>query len=248
MKQFKKIVPTLLYYFPTIPFRIIINSRYVDLLYEMYQFANELGFKYFTFILDFNNRNYTRPNENINDTHTPWQPEHTVILQQQLDLIVQDLLLSYENNIKRTQILEFNKILSFLLNKKFFTPENMQCQLFNNRTLTTLYSESLDGYCLKKEFPDIHILKEQVMNEYDLLNHQCLLNPQCDLFEYCCTTCCIQNGYYKTQRFFDFDELECIVNYTCYNAILKLLSIGNELCKDSFLYQQYISDMMQEGG
>lgn len=243
MKQLRKILPTFLYYYPRVPFRIIINHRYVDLLYKMYKFAEELNFPYFTFILDFNNRNFIRPNEK-EKKYDPWLPEHTKILQEQLDLICQEILMGYIQEIKKPQIIALNNIISFLLNEIDFSPEIMRCQLFNERTLTTLYNNTLDSYCLKREFPDITILKQQVQQEYNSLNHQCIKDNNCDLFEFCCINNCIQNGYYQDGRFFNFDELECIVNKSCYNMALKLLTIANETCKDSFVYQQYIFEMM----
>jgi len=78
-------------------------------------------------------------------------------------------------NKKRTQILEFNKIISFLFNEKNFSPENMQCQLFNNRSLLTLYNNNdnkeSEQYCLSGEFSDISVLRQELMNQYNSLNH-----------------------------------------------------------------------------
>ena len=51
-------------YFPKTPFRIIINPRYVDLLYQQYLEAENLGFRYFTFILDFESRPERKLNKN----------------------------------------------------------------------------------------------------------------------------------------------------------------------------------------
>lgn len=252
MKQFKKIVSNLLYYFPMTPFKAIVNARYVDLLYQTYCFANDLGFPYFSFILDFNNRKREIYNEKQKEAYLEWTDKHTKILQEQLDLIVQDITINFLMNKKRTQILEFNKIISFLFNEKNFSPENMQCQLFNNRSLLTLYNNNdnkeFEQYCLSGEFSDISVLRQELMSQYNSLNHQCLLDKDCPIFEYCCTTCCIQIGYLKNQQFFNFDELECIVIKNCYKAVLKLLDISNEFCKNSFLYQQYVLDMMKEGG
>ena len=239
MKQFKKIVPTLLYYFPLTPFRIVVNARYVDLLYQVYQYANELGFLYFSFILDFNQQenktfNYDRLLKN-------WTEEHTHILEQQLDLIVIDILSNYKNNIKRTQLIEFNNILKDLFNPQEFTPENMECQLFNKRNLVSLYTRDTNNYCFGKDFPDMDELKNEILKEYNQLNHHCLLDSNCGLFEYCCKNCCIQVGYYQTGKFFTFD----ILKKSCYKAILKFLSVGNDTCQDIFLYNQYILDNMQ---
>lgn len=248
MKALKKIIPTFLYYFPTTPFRLIINARYVDLLYQVYQFANELGFPYFTFLIDFGHRDFDKPNEKPKNNYLKWEEKHTEILEEQLMLIVNNILSSYKQGIKRTQVLEFNQILQYLFNETKFTPENIHCQLFNKRSLTTLYNNDLEGYCLKREFPDIEELKIAVMDEYNSLNHICYLDEKCPMFDYCCIHCCIQSGYYKSKRFFDFDTIECLVIKSCYKAILKLLSVGNDECKDTFLYQQYILDMMEQGG
>ena len=248
MKTLKKILPTFLYYYPGTPFRIIINARYVDLLYQMYQFANEQGFSYFTFLIDFGHREYNRPNENKPINYLKWEDKHTKILEQQLELIVKDILMGYKYDIKRTQLVEFNKILSFLFNTKEFTPENMECQLFNERSLSSLYNEDINSYCLKKDFPNIKELRTKVIEQYEQLNHKCLLDDNCPLLDYCGMNCCIQNGFFKSGQFFDFDELECIVVKSCYKAILKFLAVGNDVCQDSFLYRQFILDTMGSGG
>ena len=248
MKKLKKIIPTLLYYFPKTPFRIIINARYVDLLYQIYKFANELGFPYFTFLLDFSHRNYIKLDTTPKENTIQWQDKHTQILNEQLELIVKDILTSYMYNRKRTEIIPLNKILKFLFNKKTFTPENLECQLFNNRTLTTIYNNSLSSYCLGKDFQDITVLRDNVIQQYELLNNECILDKECPLFEFCCCNCCIQNGFYKSGQFFDFDELECIVYKACYKMALKFLAVGNDICKDSFLYKQYLLNLIEQKG
>jgi hypothetical protein len=76
----EKILPTLLFYFPDTPYKIIVHPRYVDLLHEMYRDAAELGFKFFSFILDFE----SRP-ERILDKNKEliyWNDNYTEILQQ----------------------------------------------------------------------------------------------------------------------------------------------------------------------
>ncbi|MGN1326577.1 MAG: hypothetical protein ACI4VQ_00600 [Clostridia bacterium] len=72
----KSIVPTLLFYFPTTPYRIIVNPRYVDLLYQYYLTAEQLGFRYFTFILDFE----SRPSNTIKGIK--WSEKYTKILEE----------------------------------------------------------------------------------------------------------------------------------------------------------------------
>lgn len=74
MKKLREILPTLLYYFPNTPYRIIISPRYVDILHEMYLFAESLGFRYFTFILDFE----SRPNAPLKkDFVIEWNDDYT---------------------------------------------------------------------------------------------------------------------------------------------------------------------------
>ena len=70
--KIKKIIPTMLYYFPMTPFRIIVNPRYIDLLYQQYLEAERLGFRYFTFVLDFE----SRPDRKLNKDTIVWEEKH----------------------------------------------------------------------------------------------------------------------------------------------------------------------------
>lgn len=85
IEKLKEILPTLLWYFPRTPFRIIVSPRYVDCLHQMYLYAEQLGFRHFTFILDFE----TRPSNPIKN---PWTVNDTKKLQEELNKIVLEIV------------------------------------------------------------------------------------------------------------------------------------------------------------
>lgn len=247
-KKLKEIIPTLLFYFPTTPYRIIINPRYVDLLHEMYLEAVNLGFKYFTYIIDFE----SRPGRTIpkDKQMVYWTEEHTEILAQQIDLILTDIITGFIEGKAYPQSIEINKAFNFILNEKPYVPENIPCALFDNRTLTTIYdSDDEDKNCMTgiPEFQNLNNLKEALATAYQQQNHQCMKDPKCPAFEYCAFTCCPQLSYTQRSGFFDFDELECVVNKVSYQAAIKLLSVCNELCPDSSLYRNYLNTFNYDG-
>lgn len=240
-KKFKEIVPTLLYYFPTTPYRIIINPRYVDLIHEMYCEADRLGFKYFTCILDFESRP-GRDDIKKDKKLIYWEDKHTEILRQQFDLILQDILVGFQMDIKRPEVIEINKVISFLFDQKPFHPDNLPCQLFNERSLTTLYkTDALNESCMEHLFPNLTIAKHELQEAYNAQNHKCMLDKNCPAFEYCALTCCPQSCLTRNGEFFHFDELECILNKVSYESAIKLLSIGNDMCANYKLYKNYLN-------
>ena len=241
-KRLEQILPTLLFYFPNTPYKIIIHPRYVDLLHEMYRDAAELGFKFFSFILDFE----SRP-ERILDKNKEliyWNDNYTEILQQQMDLILADIITGYAQGINYPRIVELDKVIGFLLDYKEYEPKNIPCQLFQNRSLTTLYhADHLDYHCFsgtKEEFKDLKNVEQTLIYEYKNHNKQCSKDKNCEAFEFCAFQCCPQLSYAKYEKFFEFEYLECVLNKICYNSAIKLLYICYEECNDSILYNNYL--------
>lgn len=241
MRQLKKILPTLLYYFPQTPFRIIVNPRYVDLLYEQYLEAEQMGFKYFTFILDFECRPDS-PKKGV-----IWTDEDTKVLQEQFDLIIQEILLGFHEGIKKPQVIEINKIVQFLLKQTPYDVNNLPCQVFVGRSNYTIQNPEDDSYCMSLYYPDMEDAKKALYDAYQERNHQCLKDPNCPAFEYCAQSCCPQYCLAKNNQFFDFDDLECATNKIMYQLGLKFLSIANECCPDSQLFKQYINQFDYPG-
>ena len=238
-KQLKQILPTLLYYFPYTPYKFILNARYVDLLYEIYQDADRLGFKYFTYIIDFGHRKIN------NKDYQKWEEKHTQILQQQLELIVEDQIFSFINNVKKPELTIFNELLTFFnKNIKEYDPEYLKCKLFNQRSLISFHDAHKEQIknCLSFDFPDLNVLYHKLLEEYNSLEQKCPKDNQCPAFLYCSLNCCPQRSFIEHNTFFDFDILECYINKTAYNALIKFLLLGQEFCKDNFLYNSYILD------
>lgn len=234
-KKLKSILPTLLFYFPLTPFRIIVNSRYVDLLYEQYLEAERLGFKYFSFILDFGQR----PNKLITN---PWTEEATQILDQQIALIIQDIILGYKNNIKKPELTDINKIIYFLLKQKPYSPENYECGVFNGRDTSSILSNDKNISCFGNK--DLNQIYKTLEQEYKKCNHKCQKDNNCFAFEYCAQTSCPKGALEYNHQFFQPEELECIQIKVLYYNTLKFLDIMNqEENQDYFLYQKYINNL-----
>lgn len=239
-KKLKEILPTLLFYFPKTPFRIIVHPRYVDLLYQQYLEAEKMGFRFFTFILDFE----TRPEKEVmkDKPKIIWQEADTVKLQKQFDLILQEIIFGFYNGIRKPQIVELNKVLKFLLKGQKFNTKELPCQVFNNRTLTTLYG-SEGHHCMYAFYPDLKDAEKALNEAYQKQNHKCPKDNECPAFEYCAMTCCPQLCLINKKNFFEFDDLECALNKVVYLSALKLLNICNETLSDNFLWIRYLKEI-----
>ena len=234
-KKFKEIVPTLLYYFPTTPYRIIVNPRYLDLLYQQYLTAERLGFRYFTFILDFE----CRPSKTIKGI--TWNDTHTEMLREQLDLIVQEIVLGYEAGIKKPQVVDIDKVISFLFNQKPFTPDELICKVFDGRTLYTVSNRETEVYCMSGSYPERQDAWQAIMDAYNALEGKCPTDANCPAFDYCATQMCPKDSLDTYGQFFKGEELTCITTRVCYESALKLLAAANELCPDSMVYKKYLN-------
>lgn len=238
-KKLKEILPYLLYYFPTTPFRIIVNSRYVDLLYEQYLEAERLGFKYFSFILDFDQR----PSKLIADR--PWDDSATEILQQQLDLILQEIVIGFEEGIRKPEVVGLNQVLRFLFNQKPFSTNNYECQVFSGRdSFSLLGVEKPASSCFGDV--DLNNIQQQIEDAYQQCNHQCPIDKECEAFEYCAQTSCPQSAYNAYGDFFHKEDLECLQIKLTYEMGLKLLVLLQD--NNTKLGQRYLLKQMEEGG
>lgn len=236
-KKLKEIIPTLLYYFPSTPYRVIINQRYADLLHECYLDAQRLGFKYFTFILDFKGR----PG-NEKDNEKPWSDEATEILRKQMNLIILEIIEGFRQGIAKPEIIEINKITKFLLEeKKSYDPNNLPCQLFAKREMTSAYDPGRFENCMSSVYPNLEDAYNALLEAYQKQNGKCQLDENCGAFEYCANYSCPKNALDYQGAFFKFDIMECVVNKICYEAALKILQASNEYCPESKLYTKFLN-------
>lgn len=244
-KQLKKILPTMLYYFPQTPFRMIIHPRYIDLVYKQYLEAEKLGFKYFTFVIDFE----TRPEKEVRKDKKiiKWNNEHTEKLQEQFDLIVQEIVMGFKLGIQKPRVVEIDKVIDFLINNKSFNTKDLPCQVFNDRSLSTLYNED-SHHCMYVKYPNIEDAEKALNEAYEKQNHKCSHDENCPAFEYCALTCCPQICLLIRSGFFDFDTLECAQNKVVYQSALRLLALGNEFAADEKLYKRYLNKIMTYKG
>lgn len=234
-KQFKKILPTLLYYFPKTPFRIIVNPRYVDLLFNQYLEAEKLGFKYFTLILDFE----TRPAFVCNGQKA-WSDNDTKMLQEQMNLIAEQIILGFQQGVSKPRVVEIDQAVKFLLDNKPFSVDNFPCQIFAGRTMLSVQSAKQTGHCMGAAFPDLEDLRVAINKSYEKTNGKCPEDEECPAFEYCAIKACPKNSLDYAGDFFRTEKLECAVNKVAFQTALMVLSICNEDCKDAPLYLKYI--------
>ena len=164
-----------------------------------------------------------------------------------MDLILEDIIQGYMQGISRPRVTDLDKAIKFLLNKEPFNPDNLPCQVFNERTLNTLYNPEISNNCFSGCFSCLDDVKIELMNAYNNHSHICDKDQQCQAFEFCALICCPQNSYTQRSGFFDFDDLECVVNKISYYGAIKLLSICNELCPNAKLYHQYINSFIYPG-
>lgn len=243
-KRLKKILPRLLYHFPEVPFRIIINSRYVDILYDQYLEAEQAGFRGFCGILDFEQR----PSQPLPGKKS-WNDSATQVLRQQYMKIAEEFLLGLEAGVWRPRLVDVEKAMTYILRRGEgdFTPDQLQCRVFDGRSNYTVGSGTEKaGYCMSATFPDINDFKKAMEEEYAERTKD--MTPDKKLaFDYLCTHGCPKNGYDATGKFYDFEELEFIYHTVCYEVGLALLQIGTETLSENPLFQEWIKGLVGKG-
>lgn len=238
-KKIKEISPILTYYFPQVECKVIINNRYVDLLYDIYLDMEKLGFQQINFILDFN----ARPQVEGTKKHIQrlWDDNDTKILKEQFDLLVKEILLRFSYNKKFMRISNIDKIIQFLLlDIKEYSPDNLVCNVFKGRTLETLQNEK-ERHCFEGHYDKLEDAYFALIEEYNKTNGICPLDSSCPAFLYCANNNCPISSYQCTGNFFGCDTLECIISKISYEAAIKILTIANDICTDSSSYKNYIN-------
>ena len=240
MKKFKEICPSLLYYFPETPFKMIISPRYVDKVYETYLFAERLGFKSFNLFMDFNCRTY-----DPSPIKTPmWTEDDTEELAKQLDLIGLEILMGWKIGVERMHVTNCDNILSWLLSNNEFDLYKYPCQVFNKRSLSSIFGEE-EGHCLEQWFDSLDEAKEALLKEYNNNDGKCPKDPNCECFPYCANNNCIANALKQYYKFFEIEDQECIFNKVAFNMIMKVVAIANEECPNSLPYQLYLRGLKE---
>ena len=244
-KKIKEIAPTLIYYFPNVICKIIINNRYVDLTYQTYLDMEQLGFRNATFILDFNSRPYLEGTSK--QIQRVWNEEDTKILSEQIELIVQEIIYGFKINKRRMGLTNINDIIKFLMsNIKDYSPHNLICGVFNGRTLETLQNTK-DRSCFDGKFETLDDAFNALIQEYKECNGKCVIDPECPAFLYCANYNCPISSFLTTGKFLGSDTLECILAKESYYSALKILSICNDICPDSKAYRAYLNEFNYTG-
>jgi hypothetical protein len=132
------------------------------------------------------------------------------------------------------------------LAQKAYDVNKIPCQVFAGRSNYTLQSPD-NGYCMGLYYPNLEDAKEALQKAYEERAHKCLKDAGCPVFEYCAYSCCPKNGLDRSNNFFDFDNLECVLNKIVYESAIKLLSITNDCCADAQLYQRYLNQFDYPG-
>lgn len=245
MKRFKEVIPTLLYYFPRVSAKLILNPRYVDLLHDQYLRLAKIGFRFININLDFE----SRPDRAKTGRSITWSDKYTKILYEQVDLIVKDITLGFKNGIKYPSVQNLDKVIAFLLAKNTsFDPKKTPCQVFSGRTLSTMYNNTVTEYCMSSVYPNQQDALEKFQELYN--KHTCYFakDKPCPAFEYCIQTGCPQKAILDSEKNeFYVDELECVIYKVFYQAALKLLYVCNQMCGDSKLYIDYLNNFDYEG-
>lgn len=243
MKKLEKILPTLLYYFPMTPFRMIINPRYVDLVYDQYLFAERMGFRRVTFILDFNTREY-----NPRRGNKPWTQEDTEALKEQFIKIAREISAGLDLGLWRPMVIEFERVMKTLLNMQegFDPTRDLPCRLADGRTLTTVYGNN--SHCLSQDFPDREVPLQMMRDEYAACNGKCPVNPDCQAFQYCLRNFCPKNAYDQYGKFLRFEHLECALNQAVYEAALVLMYNYNASEGKNPYFNHYLASLIEGGG
>lgn len=239
MKQLEKILPTLLFYFPKTPFRMIINPRYVDTVYDQYLFAERMGFREVTFVLDFNTRAY-----DLRRGQRAWNQEDTEILRQQFVKIAEEMLAGLDRGLWRPMVLEFEKVIKVLMKgtDRFDPRKDLQCKLADGRTITTMYGTN--GHCMDNDFPDREVVLQMMEDEYKACGGKCPIDPQCPAFNYCLRTFCPKNAYTQHGKFLMFEHLECALSQAAFEAALLLMYNYNEHGANNPFFNAYLRKLI----
>ena len=245
-KKIKQIAPILLYYFPNVVCKLIVNNRYVDLLYQTYLDMEQIGFKYVTIILDFNSRPHLEGTSK--QTQRVWNDNDTQIFNKQMELISKEIIYGFIENKNRLQLTNYNNIIQFLLKERNedYSPDNLVCKVFNGRTLETL-TNNVDRHCFAGSYETLDQAKKALIEEFEMLNNECPLDKKCPAFLYCANTNCPISSYQATGNWFGSDKLECIVAKASYENAIKILTICNELCPTNLAYKLYLNNFDYKG-
>lgn len=226
----EKIFPDLLYFYPLVTWKTIIMKDFIDEIFNIYLTAEQIGFKRIHFILDF--------------LSGEWDDREKERLQEQFYKIIAHMILRFENNQDILQVRGIEDFLYTVLFHDEVHPDNLICQVFNGRSLSTLNSPE-HTFCMAKDFT-MQECKEKMLAELKETPY-CPHDKECGFFKYCANYSCPKNSYEDYGVFYRPRDIECILARIIGNSSIALLQYGNVNLQNSQLWLKFIERVQRRG-
>lgn len=241
-EEFKKVIPTLLYYFPDTPWKSVITRHTIDQLYKQYLAAERHGFRNITFIPDIMEM------QGI-EREGCWSLQDYDKLNQQFKMIGHEILIGFERGYMRPIPSEFYLAMYYGLNNGPADIYKISCGVLSERRLSTMYQADDKYYkCLYRTEEDTYEeVAKRVQASYDEKEGKCPHNATCPWFKFCCMQGCIKDSFDVTgdyfTRSFDTCNLAKIVNQ---NAAT-ILTYAQKHFPNSAPFQELVGKLLKGG-
>lgn len=253
-KTFKKIAPTLLYYFPKTAWKTIVSKYNVHKLPEIYSDAMEIGFRRFHWTPDLREISADRLRENHDEKNflTKWDDEqyydlfiaYSQMLEIMLSCLKKGIIPPIDSHLARY-------IKHYILDDK---PNDFRdiisCGVLHGRENTTVFGEGKTSMCCAGKLGiTIEEFNHQMYNEFLSNRGRCPNDSDCGHYEYCLKYSCLQDNIEDNgDRFLTPAKLYCKQNKMLLAAIKVFMDeISKPENVNLYSFQKMLQIIKKEG-
>lgn len=240
-QRLKKNMPSLLYYFPNVTAKVIINHIYIDQIYKTYLSLEQIGFRKIYFTMDFTERNNN--DEGAKHTEHKYTQEEKDLLQYQFMKIADQMIYGFRHNLRRCTIQNITRIGRVETDTSIdFEPENIFCGICNGAFMYDVSKRTLREGCFKKFNYSLKQYIEELRTKFNQ-NKTCPKDSNCGCWKYCCLSGCPTTNLENTGSLIDLEENQCVLNKICYNTLSYILGNMIDESDYTFEYIRFLSQM-----
>lgn len=192
-------------------------------------------------ILDFTEREDTKKDS------SDWAEKDFQLLQEQLNKIAEQLYIGMKRGYSRLQIIQFDEILSSLLNPQEIGPKHLVCEVLDDRSLSAIFDNDPEAH-LTTCYSALKMTKEEFENvlTQSFINTQgkCPNDPECSYFHHCALRTCVKDNIEIRQNAWAPEWSFCHLMKLCGNSAIYFLELCNKYCPESKLYHYYLNERM----
>lgn len=243
------ILRTLLYYFPTTPWKTIVSKRTIRFLPQIYNAASEIGFRTIQFELDMNEQTWR---EGHKEEFTPWTEKDW----QEFYVAMLQISVLMAERISHNQIPTFPTVflqsLRALLTPEPLTIDSIACGISNQRDTFSLYQVASDGQpransCLAQVAKEKNTTVSALLEEVDQrIAKGCPIDAACPGWQLCARFGCIKDYATSTGDILTPHEDICRMNKIYLQMALNFLDYCNKNCLEIPAYQTLIGRIRRE--